>query len=513
MSESQEVQYEYVYEYVEGDGEGVEYETIEVDGDEQGQGAEDVKSEGEEDEDMEEDEELQWMSTVTQQTVHREPSFVVMSADELLKQQQALLCEVQETLKIPVAIAGILMRAFKWNKERVITEYVEDHDNVCKKLGINTDNPIVFQMGVPGKRVTCNICYDDVDGSNIAALRCGHWYCRDCWQQYIHVKIEEGMSCLVATCPGRKCPTALDESVVKEFADPENYRKYANFMARSFVEDNPHIKWCPAPNCGRALRAANAHKTVVKCLCGCKFCFSCGNEAHDPSNCEQVKMWKSKEQNESETSNYLALNTKDCPQCRKTIDKDGGCNHMTCRSCKYEFCWVCLGDWKEHGSQTGGYYSCNKYKPDDKKEQSKEKARRELEKYIHYYTRFANHENSRKFENVLRKKAEEKMAQLQAKNRYSSWLDVDYIQKGVEQLIECRSVLKYTYVFSYYLEEGPEKTLFEYLQQDLEKNTEALSGLLESKEEVPRDDVANTTRLAATRLKHLLDGVRNGLTS
>lgn len=37
---------------------------------------------------------------------------------------------------------------------------------------------------------------------------------------------------------------------------------------------------------------------------------------------------------------------------------------MTCRtqaSCGYEFCWLCLGDWKEHGSATGGYYACNKY--------------------------------------------------------------------------------------------------------------------------------------------------------
>jgi len=38
-------------------------------------------------------------------------------------------------------------------------------------------------------------------------------------------------------------------------------------------------------------------------------------------------------------------------------------------------------------------------------------------------------------------------------------------------------VLKYTYVFGYYLPNGSEKTLFEFLQQDLEKNTEHLSEL------------------------------------
>ncbi|GFH20080.1 RBR-type E3 ubiquitin transferase, partial [Haematococcus lacustris] len=29
--------------------------------------------------------------------------------------------------------------------------------------------------------------------------------------------------------------------------------------------------------------------------------------------------------------------------------------------CKYEFCWLCQGEWKEHGERTGGYYNCNRW--------------------------------------------------------------------------------------------------------------------------------------------------------
>lgn len=52
-----------------------------------------------------------------------------------------------------------------------------------------------------------------------------------------------------------------------------------------------------------------------------------------------------------------------CPKCRTPIEKNQGCNHMTCRknSCKYEFCWLCMGAWTEHGTNTGGFYKCNKY--------------------------------------------------------------------------------------------------------------------------------------------------------
>lgn len=86
-------------------------------------------------------------------------------------------------------------------------------------------------------------------------------------------------------------------------------------------------------------------------------------------------------------------------------------------------------------------------------------------------------------------------------------------------------MLKYTYVFAFYLGDGPEKNLFEYLQQELEGTTEKLSELLE-KAHVPKTTlifclsqqtrekrvVMDTTQLARNRLNHLLQGVEEGLT-
>lgn len=39
-------------------------------------------------------------------------------------------------------------------------------------------------------------------------------------------------------------------------------------------------------------------------------------------------------------------------------------------------------------------------------------------------------------------------------------------------------MLKWTYVFAYFLEDEVEKNLFEFLQEDLEKNTEHLNSKL-----------------------------------
>jgi ariadne-2 len=59
---------------------------------------------------------------------------------------------------------------------------------------------------------------------------------------------------------------------------------------------------------------------------------------------------------------------------------------MQCYNCKHDFCWMCLGDWKSHGSE---YYECSRYKenPNIAHESVHAQAREALKKYLHYYER------------------------------------------------------------------------------------------------------------------------------
>jgi hypothetical protein len=58
---------------------------------------------------------------------------------------------------------------------------------------------------------------------------------------------------------------------------------------------------------------------------------------------------------------WVAANTKKCPRCQTAIEKDEGCNHMNCRKCRKEFCWICMQDWTLHSDNTGGYFQCNRF--------------------------------------------------------------------------------------------------------------------------------------------------------
>merc|ERR1712066_1088040 len=59
-------------------------------------------------------------------------------------------------------------------------------------------------------------------------------------------------------------------------------------------------------------------------------------------------------------------------------------------------------------------------------------------------------------------------------------IELQFLYDALRQVRACRRVLKWTYVYGYYLEEaGPEKNLFEHLQKNLEEKTESLHETLE----------------------------------
>ena len=105
--------------------------------------------------------------------------------------------------------------------------------------------------------------------------------------------------------------------------------------------------------------------------------------------------------------------------------------------------------------------------------------------------------------------------------------EVQFLKEAAAQVVTCRRILKYTYSFGYYIEAGPEKNLFEHLQEKLEENTEHLHELVEKnlspfldEEETDRapfyhykSELTNFYQVTKTFLTNLLDGIESGLTA
>ncbi|KXH51866.1 IBR domain-containing protein [Colletotrichum simmondsii] len=390
-------------------------------------------------------------------------SFKVYEPKDIQRQQDDMIDEVNMILNIRKEDVAILLRHFRWNKERLIEDYMDAPNKVLEAagLGSNVAGPPKLEA-IPG--FMCDICCEDEEGLQTFSLKCGHRYCVDCYRQYLTQKIREEGEAARIQCPAEGCGRIIDSKSLDLLVAADLNSRYHELLNRTYVEDKEILKWCPAPDCPNAVECAIKKKDLDRIV-------------PTPAPCELVKRWLKKCADDSETANWISANTKECPKCNSTIEKNGGCNHMTCRKCKHEFCWMCMGLWSEHGTS---WYNCNRFeeKSGTDARDAQAKSRISLERYLHYYNRYANHEQSAKLDKDIYHKTEKKMVQLQTASGMS-WIEVQYLNQASQTLQTCRQTLKWTYAFAFYLARNNLTEIFEDNQKDLEMAVEALSEMFE----------------------------------
>lgn len=129
----------------------------------------------------------------------------MLDSSELLPVMKRRLREVTEVLSIPESAASVLMREYKWVKERLFEIFYTDPDGLLDKYGVRcrceappaaalltgrmTRNRLA-KLKVPRE---CAICFmDGLDPEEMYSMPCGHSFCRDCWYGYIQCKIGDG---------------------------------------------------------------------------------------------------------------------------------------------------------------------------------------------------------------------------------------------------------------------------------------------------------------------------------
>lgn len=241
-----------------------------------------------------------------------------------------------------------------------------------------------------------------------------------------------------------------------------------------------------------------------------------------PATCQFVDDWIKKESSESENIKWMAINTKKCPSCNKPIEKNGGCMHMTCNrnsgGCGHEFCWLCRGEWKAHTD----YYKCNKYKESAEEIQKIKDIKTDLDAYMFYYHRYNSHRKAMLVADKQKKNCEKRSKDLIDRFKIRSQ-DTQFLFEATDQLIKNRRALLWSYVYGYSIRsKEKEKNLFEYLQEDLERYTDVLSGHYEKKTNTQTFDyndfnewktiVSNCRSVNSKFLQKFIDGVMHGLT-
>ncbi|KAF7132220.1 hypothetical protein RHSIM_Rhsim09G0029900 [Rhododendron simsii] len=386
----------------------------------------------------------------------RQQNYIALKEADIRERQENEITTVSTVLSVSRADASILLRHYHWSASNVHEVWFADEDGVRKAVGL-LESPVVRFPNA--KELTCGICFESSPLDGISSAACGHPFCDECWRAYMSTSINGGPGCLMLRCPEPSCGAAVSQDMIDRLVSEEDKERYARYLLRSYIEDNPKTKWCPGPGCEYAVEFVVGSEN-----------YDCTEDAHRPVDCDTVAKWITKNSAESENTNWILAYTKPCPKCKRPIEKNHGCMHMTCRApCRFEFCWLCLGAYSGHGQ-------CNGYKATDEAERKKEMAKISIERYTHYYERWAANESSRQkalaglheMKTVNLKKLSDKQSQPETQLKFmtEAWL----------QIVECRRVLKWTYAYGYYLPEPEQvkRQFFEYLQGEAEAGLERL---------------------------------------
>ncbi|XP_063748390.1 E3 ubiquitin-protein ligase RNF14-like isoform X2 [Eleginops maclovinus] len=233
----------------------------------------------------------------------------------------------------------------------------------------------------------CGVCFEGWLGSDCVQLpECGHIFCRACLGKFCKLQIKEG-NVRGVTCPEADCPATPAPAQVKSLVGEELFGRYDHLLLQSTLDCMADVVYCPRTSCGSAVIVEKSNSAALCSVCGFAFCVTCRKTYHGTYECgakdstkiQQVQqgtanlpqsqeglmaLWDDYASGSRQrqrllenrygrivmrntvesylSEDWIVLNSKNCPHCFCRIQKDRGCNVMTCSKCLNRFCWVCL---------------------------------------------------------------------------------------------------------------------------------------------------------------------------
>ena len=222
----------------------------------------------------------------------------------------------------------------------------------------------------------CPICLETRANFRMINPGCGHLICFACTQTLIitalgNISTQIPIKCPLSTTGCTHMITPYTTGV-KQLITTRDYEKYEKYhIIKEYVPTN-RLRYCPNSQCGMPFeinddivdtitsppRKINFRLSTNCTECETTICIYCNDYAHPTMSCKEFQE-KQKNSNDA-TSEYMKNYCKKCPICKVNVQKlqtreqelhekntglAGGtseCHHVTCGSCKRDFCWTCL---------------------------------------------------------------------------------------------------------------------------------------------------------------------------
>ena len=195
---------------------------------------------------------------------------------------------------------------------------------------------------------SCIFCIEEYDQNQIVnpKLECNNYIHGKCFSNYIEEELNNNhfpIRCPI--CQNNKrheinYKTILDCLLLN---DKDNLAlKLETISLNHLAENNSEeVTFCPTAGCNY-MCFYDKNEYHLNCpLCKKSYCLKCRTEWHLNKTCQEYQSEKSVKENDIKFEEYVKGNNfKQCPNCKRWVEKTYGCNHITCR-CGTHFCYSC----------------------------------------------------------------------------------------------------------------------------------------------------------------------------
>lgn len=250
------------------------------------------------------------------------------------------LQEIPGVEKVHVEFRRLVLKIISSEEaQETINRYVDE----CCEILMQDSSPLHAENET---QLTCSICLCDLDeAADVYRLACcGHAYDKGCIIQQLKSE-EVPLKCITENC---------DEPIVwrdlQNLLNQSEIKKLALNAVDAYVRGNPDVvKYCPTADCRMVYRVSTDGRRHTCGACLAEICTSCHMQYHSGLTCAMFRSERGVEGRLKEWMMEDPSNRKNCPKCNTPIEKNEGCNHMTCSQCHSHMCWLCLKVFPDGG--------------------------------------------------------------------------------------------------------------------------------------------------------------------
>ncbi|OAP13224.1 ATARI12 [Arabidopsis thaliana] len=416
----------------------------------------------------------------------------VLTEEDIRALMEIDVQSVSDFTSLSKAEATLLLSHLRWNVDCICKQWSAGAQSVRDSVGL-------LELDPPSddNEYFCGACGESHPHKNLASVSCGHRICTRCWTSHINKIISEKPAAewnLWLKCPVRvglhaSCPASVGLETIERFASKREKGLDAPLILVQVLEMpvSPVTVWLDSVGI---------------------------EDAHSPVDCKTAAKW-------------LLENAVPCPKCKLRIPRNQDNSlKMKCLPCNYVFCWFCHVDWIEDMEGTGGdlhFCTFDAVLSDQRGKMSESDSNR----YEDCYENWDSNELLMQKEQANLPKLDTIIQEL-SNTQLENVSQLKFILEAGLQIIECRRVLEWTYVYGYYLREDEvgKQNLLKDTQERLKKFVKNLKHCLETNlqpfryEEEPSKDfnafrikLTELTSLTRNHYENVVKDVENGLAS